>query len=94
MFPSKEWLPPNLHLEVFDMLGGDLPKIMVGAFDVVHLRAFACVIKDGDPHAVLRKLCGMLSKWFHALSTLFHFPSFLHNQQRCSRLKSLMSFMR
>ena len=59
-----------MQLDTLDMLGGELSEGLVGAFDVVHIRAFACVVKGGDPTAVTERLCRMLSKLF-LLSWLF-----------------------
>ena len=60
-FPAKEWLPANVQLEVLDILDTDLPDELKGAFDVVHLRAFAVVIKRGEPRGVLDRVVEMLS---------------------------------
>lgn len=50
-----------MQLDILDVLSQELPKELKGAFDVVHLRAFAVVIKGGDPKEVLNTLVGMLS---------------------------------
>ena len=51
-----------MHLGILDILDGELPEELKSAFDVVHLRAFAVVIKGGDPTGVLDRLIEMLSK--------------------------------
>ena len=60
-----------MYLGILDILNGGLPKELVNAFDVVHIRAFAVVVKAGDPGAVLTRLCEMLSKLSVPLSFLF-----------------------
>ena len=60
-FPAKEWLPHNVQLDILDVVNQELPKELKNAFDVVHLRAFALVIKGGDPKGVLNTLVEMLS---------------------------------
>ncbi len=50
-----------MHFDILDILSPDLPEELVSAFDVVHIRAFAVVVKGGDPGTVLERLCKMLS---------------------------------
>ena len=50
-----------MHFDILDILSPDLPKELVNAFDVVHIRAFALVVKGGDPGRVLERLCKILS---------------------------------
>ena len=64
MYPAKQWLPSNVHLGILDMLSDELPGDLRGTFDVVHVRAFACVIKGGDPTKVVKKMRDMLSMFF------------------------------
>ena len=59
-FPAKEWLPPNVSLDTFDILG-TVPEHLVGQYDVVHLRTFAVVVKNNDPNGLLQNLLKMLS---------------------------------
>lgn len=61
MFPATEWLPPNVKLELLDVLAEKMPEELIGAFDVVHVRAFVCVIKGGDPSHVMERMIAMLS---------------------------------
>ena len=72
MFPAKQWLPANVHLDTLDMLSSEqLPEGLAGVFDVVHVRAFACVVKGGDPSGVLERLIKMLSE-SHSTSRYDH----------------------
>ena len=50
-----------MHFDILDILSPDLPEELVNAFDVVHIRAFALVVKGSDPGRVLERLCKMLS---------------------------------
>lgn len=66
MFPAKEWLPPNVRLEVLDVLKESMVKEVVGKFDVVHVRAFACVVKNregGGVDRLMERIGSMLSKF-------------------------------
>ena len=60
-FPTKRRLPPRLHLEVLDVLSENLPSELIDAFDVIHVRAFACVVQGGNPQRVMARLNKMLS---------------------------------
>ena len=42
----------------------EVPDDLVGIYDVVHLRLFACVVKDNDPLPVLTNVLKMLSVFF------------------------------
>ena len=63
MFPAKEWLPTNVHLNVLDINGSEFPKELEGSFDVIHARALALVVKQNDPSHLLKKLSFLLSTW-------------------------------
>ncbi|KAI1402161.1 S-adenosyl-L-methionine-dependent methyltransferase [Hypoxylon fuscum] len=45
--PPKDWLPSNVALRQWD-IKGDVPDELVCAYDVVHLRNFVFVLKDGE----------------------------------------------
>lgn len=45
-------------LDVFD----DMPEDMNAKFDIVLIRAFAVVVKSGDPGPLVKNLLKMLSK--------------------------------
>ena len=61
-FPASQFLPHNVSLEVFDAFD-DMPDDMNAKFDIVHIRAFAAVVKGGDPSALIRNLLKMLSRF-------------------------------
>jgi SAM-dependent methyltransferase len=58
--PHAKWLPDNLYLRQWDMLG-DVPDDMVGIYDIVHVRLVMLVIKDNDPVPLIKNLCKLLS---------------------------------
>ncbi len=47
-------------MDVFD----DIPDDLVERFDVVHVRAFAVIIKNNDPVPFLRNMMRLLSELF------------------------------
>ena len=59
-YPAAEYLPGNVSLRVWDAFG-DLPEEMRGRFDVVHVRAFCTVVKNGDPSVLIKNLMAILS---------------------------------
>lgn len=59
-FPAIDFLPGNITLKTMDVFG-EIPDEMVGKYDVVHVRAFAIVVKGGDPGPLLDNLTKMLS---------------------------------
>ena len=46
---------------------GDVPWSLVGRFDVVHIRTFCIVVKNGNPVPLLRNLIEMLSEFMTCL---------------------------
>lgn len=50
---------------------GDVPDELMGVYDVVQLRLFQVVVKDGDPGVLLRNVVSMLSARAFSLSFLF-----------------------
>ena len=58
-YPLKENIPDNVGLEVLDAFA-DTPQHLVARYDIVHIRAFAAVVKHGDPGPLLRNLIKML----------------------------------
>ncbi len=71
-FPTKENLPGNVRLEVFDALSGAIPTSLVHAFDVVHLRALVLAVKGGDPGVLISRLAKMLSISLPTFSNYLH----------------------
>ena len=62
-YPAKEWLPPNVSLDLLDVFGR-IPEPLVGRYDVVHIRTFALAVRNNDPGPLLRNLMKMLSEEF------------------------------
>lgn len=60
-FPVKEYLPENVSLQTLDIFDY-IPKDLIGKFGIVHIRAFALVIKFGNPGPLLENLLKLLSK--------------------------------
>ena len=60
-YPAKEWVPPNVSLNLLDAYG-DIPGHLVGRYDIVHLRMFGVIVKNNDPTVLLANLVTMLSK--------------------------------
>ena len=60
-FPAAELLPENMTLKTMDIFA-DIPEDLVGKYDIVHVRAFALVVRDGDPGPILENLIKMLSR--------------------------------
>ncbi|KAI9719155.1 MAG: hypothetical protein M1828_006337 [Chrysothrix sp. TS-e1954] len=58
-FPHAVNIPGNVTLGTFDALGS-VPQDLRGKFDIVHIRAFAAIVKGGDPGPLLRNLISML----------------------------------
>ncbi|TGJ75779.1 hypothetical protein E0Z10_g10958 [Xylaria hypoxylon] len=52
-FPHAAFLPASVSLKQLDILAKPLPAELLGTYDVVHIRAFASVIPDGDLTPVL-----------------------------------------
>ena len=65
-YPPKEWLPSNVTMRALDAFS-EVPDDLVGIYDIVHLRLFACVIKDNNPEPVLANVIRMLSSFFSPL---------------------------
>jgi SAM-dependent methyltransferase len=59
-YPASANLPSNITVGLLDAFDEDLPAEHVGAYDVVHIRAFASVVKNDDPGPLLRNAYKML----------------------------------
>jgi hypothetical protein len=62
-------LPPNLnfhHLDVFE----PVPEQYVGKYDVVHIRFFAPVVREGDPGPVIKNVMKLLSTFLFSFLVL------------------------
>lgn len=59
-FPAPENLPGNVNLKVLDAFVDPLPEELVGKFDVVHVRVFTAVVKNGNPAQLIANAVKML----------------------------------
>ena len=60
-YPAPEWLPSNVGLHVLDAFAPDLPEHLVGAFDIVHIRAIVSAVRDNAVEPLVKNLVKMLS---------------------------------
>lgn len=58
--PAPAFRPRNFHYEHLDIFK-PLPEQLEGRFDVVHVRLFMYVIKNGNPKTIVKNVCKMLS---------------------------------
>ena len=70
-YPAPEWLPSNVSMHVMDAFTPNLPQHLIGAFDIVHIRAIVSAVKDNDIEPLLENLVKMLS----TVSSLLFSPS-------------------
>lgn len=59
-FPANAFLPGSMILSTLDVLQQPLPTELQGAFDVVHVRAFVSIIRNGDPAPLLNSALALL----------------------------------
>jgi hypothetical protein len=59
-FPAPGFLPKNLSMHVWDAFS-ELSAELVGAFDVVHIRAITSAVKDNHVEPLMKNLVKMLS---------------------------------
>ncbi|KAI0179704.1 S-adenosyl-L-methionine-dependent methyltransferase [Hypoxylon sp. FL1284] len=59
-FPAAAHLPPSVTLKKLDVLERPLPEDMVGAYDVVHVRAFASIIHKSNLTPLLSTALALL----------------------------------
>lgn len=67
-FPASQYLPNNVSLGILDAFG-DVPEELNAKFDVVHIRAFAAIVKGDDPGPLIKNLLKMLSRVARRSST-------------------------
>lgn len=60
--PPREWLPKNVSIESLDVFQ-DVPVRFLESYDVIHIRYFACVVRNNDPGAILQNVLRMLSEF-------------------------------
>jgi len=59
-FPSTAFLPSSITFTKLDLLTKDLPKEVLGAYDIVHIRALSNIIVNNDTKPVLSVIKAML----------------------------------
>jgi hypothetical protein len=59
-----------MSFHIFDALAnrGSLPAHMVGQYDIVHVRLWACVIRDNDPHQLIENAKTLFSIFLRLIS--------------------------
>ncbi|KAI5921202.1 S-adenosyl-L-methionine-dependent methyltransferase [Camillea tinctor] len=57
--PPSSWLPPNVRLQHWDVTE-DVPDDLAEKFDIVNIRHFCFVFKNGDIQSVLKNLARLL----------------------------------
>ncbi|KAI1299486.1 hypothetical protein F5Y03DRAFT_408816 [Xylaria venustula] len=59
-FPPGVFLPDSVRLSKLNILSQSLPEEVIGAFDVVHVRAFSSIILNNDTKALLSACLALL----------------------------------
>lgn len=59
-FPAPAFLPSTVELRTLDVLSTPLPQELVGAFDVVHVRAFNSIIVNSNITPLLTAVLSLL----------------------------------
>ncbi|KAK0507995.1 hypothetical protein JMJ35_009884 [Cladonia borealis] len=57
--PPRAWLPSNVAMRKLD-IHDEIPKELVGVYDIINIRFFLCVVKDRDPTPIIKKSLQML----------------------------------
>ncbi|KAE8321016.1 hypothetical protein BDV39DRAFT_197985 [Aspergillus sergii] len=57
--PLPEWLPPPITLRQLDVFE-DVPRDLLGRYDVVHLRLLVLVVQNSDPLPIIHRVHQML----------------------------------
>lgn len=60
LFPAPAFLPPSVSFQKLDVLAKPLPQDLIGAYDVVHVRAFTSLIVHADTTPLLSTVLAML----------------------------------
>ncbi|KAI1130956.1 S-adenosyl-L-methionine-dependent methyltransferase [Nemania abortiva] len=60
LFPAPAFRPPWVSLKKLDILAKPLPEELIGAYDIVHVRAFVSVIKHAETTPLLSTVLAML----------------------------------
>ncbi|KAF2994735.1 hypothetical protein E8E14_001834 [Neopestalotiopsis sp. 37M] len=59
-FPDPAFLPESVSFKKLDILTSPLPTELIGAFDIVHIRAFVSIIKNSEVGPVLSTALSLL----------------------------------
>ncbi|RYP34025.1 hypothetical protein DL767_004467 [Monosporascus sp. MG133] len=59
-FPASAFLPSSISLKKLDILATPLPEEMIGAYDIVHVRAFVSIIVNSDLTPLLTTVLALL----------------------------------
>ncbi|EHA22134.1 hypothetical protein CBS63078_3260 [Aspergillus niger] len=59
-FPAAAYLPASISLQQLDVLAKPLPENLLGAYDVVHIRAFASIVPDSNLAPILSVASSLL----------------------------------
>lgn len=60
-YPSKEWLPENVSLNLHDAFTPFSGEFH-GKYDLVNIRLFVCIVQHDDPSELIKNLTTLLSK--------------------------------
>ncbi|KAI1277113.1 S-adenosyl-L-methionine-dependent methyltransferase [Xylaria sp. FL0933] len=60
VFPAPVFLPESITLETLDVFAKPLPRELIGAYDVVHVRAAVSLILNADTEPLLSSVLAML----------------------------------
>jgi hypothetical protein len=59
-FPPKEWIPPNISLQIRDCVT-PFPEELKGTYDIVYIHLFHLDVHNNDPEPVFKNLLSLLS---------------------------------
>lgn len=65
-FPHKSALPNNVTLSIMDAFS-QVPKELVGKYDVVHMRLWSCIVRNNETNRLIHHATQLLSEfdfWF------------------------------
>jgi hypothetical protein len=71
-YPALEWLPSNMSMHVMDAFAPNLPEHLVGAFDIVHIRATTSAVKGNAVEPLLKNLVKILSMVLPSFCSCLH----------------------
>ncbi|KAJ5946143.1 hypothetical protein N7454_002982 [Penicillium verhagenii] len=91
-FPLPEYRPSNATFDVLDFLG-ELPSSLVGQCDVVHLRAWAFIIRDNGPSRLIQNAAKMLKPGGYIQWEDARFNSAVVRGDAALKMRQMMSLM-